>query len=517
MGRKRFRFPFFGVILRLTSKIGFFGAWMALLAGVGAVLRLVALPPLLPDLDSVNFARALDTFDLAGQSPHFPGYPVFVVLARGASLLGLSDVVALSLPGVILAPAAVLALGWALLPRVGAVPALGGAAVVALAPLAVLFGGAPSSDGLGFATLVIAVAAALWASRVGMGGRGEPVDGDERTGGPGVEAISRWLLAGAAAGLMLGARPSYLPAVVLLPLLAPGRRAFLWIGGAAVGVALWLLPLVALTGPATFFTIARGFLGGHMGEWGGTVVVAPDLVERLRLFAFDLGAVGLGLPWAGSIGPFRIVIGLLVVAGLVLIGMRREKTLLKVVCLSTLPYGAWAFVGQNLLKARHALPLLVGAALLVAMALAAIRRDSLQRAGAALWAGALLAVSLPLALTQGREASPAARLVHEVAASYEPEGRMIFTGEEARLFERYAPWVRAGRLSGAEELAAAAHRLSSAGIDVLITSAAPGAGRLEDRLEPLSRYETDRLVRSHANEIVLYRFRPATLAARSAQ
>ena len=36
------------------------------------------------DYDSIGFVLALDRYDLTRQQPHFPGYPVYVALARGA-------------------------------------------------------------------------------------------------------------------------------------------------------------------------------------------------------------------------------------------------------------------------------------------------------------------------------------------------------------------------------------------------------------------------------------------------
>lgn len=493
--------------MRVSGKILFL-AGVTAVAGAGFALRLLALPPLLPDLDSVNFARSLSTFDLAAQSPHFPGYPVYVLLARGAAALGFPEVAALAIPGILLAPLAVVLLCLALRERVGGAGAIAAGAVLSLAPLAVLFGGAPSSDGAGFAGLVMAVALALGASRAKEA---------ERRGGwrPGP------LVAGLVAGLALGARPSYLPALVLLPLIFDRAAALRWIGGAAAGVFAWLLPVVLLTGPAAFVQIASGFLAGHAGEWGGTVVVRPELGERFSLFAFDLGAAGLGLPWVGAFGASRMALALLLI-GCVLVLVRAWRgraisadgagLLLRTALLVGAPYAAWAFLGQNLLKARHAIPLLLPASLLVGAAVASLALPPLRRAYAAATACAFVTVALPIAAAQGREASPAARLVQRVAATLPAEGLQIFTGEEARLFERYAPQYRAGRVADGEELVRSAATLARAGVDVYVTSAAPGFERLRPGLQPVAELRADRLVRSHSNRLVLFRYRPSLAA-----
>src|SRR5919202_111924 len=79
-------------------------------AAMVAAVRWAALPPMLPDLDAVNFSRALNRFDLAAQAPHFPGYPVYVAMARLVAWAGAGEVLALALPGLALGALAVVAL-----------------------------------------------------------------------------------------------------------------------------------------------------------------------------------------------------------------------------------------------------------------------------------------------------------------------------------------------------------------------------------------------------------------------
>jgi hypothetical protein len=43
------------------------------------------LPRTLEDLDSINFALAVEQFDVARHRPHPPGYPVFVALAKAST------------------------------------------------------------------------------------------------------------------------------------------------------------------------------------------------------------------------------------------------------------------------------------------------------------------------------------------------------------------------------------------------------------------------------------------------
>jgi hypothetical protein len=290
-----------------------------------------------------------------------------------------------------------------------------------------------------------------------------------------------------------------------------------------LGVAAWALPLVAVTGPAALWRIGTSFVSGHAGEWGGTVAVQPDLALRASLFGFDVVAAGLGLPWAGAAtvarGLFALVLavplGALAVTawGRALAGGERRVAFVALAL--GVPYGTWMFLGQNLLKSRHALPVVLAVALLVSVGVAVLAR---VRWVAPAWvtgalAVALAAVTLPLAWAQGREPSPAAQLVAHVRGTLPAAGTLLFTGEEARLFEHYAPQYRAGRPATGEQLRREVARVSAAGADIYVTSSAPGASALGPHLVPVMRFTCDRLVRSHASELVLYHYRPAPPAA----
>ena len=295
-------------------------------------------------------------------------------------------------------------------------------------------------------------------------------------------------------------------------------------------MAAWLVPLVLLTGPATLGRIGAGFLLGHAGEWGGTVAVRPELGWRLEHFGFDLLAAGLGLPWSGDTGDSGALgaarwllaadlagaLGVLVHAAWRRSLSASERQVARLALALGMPYTAWMFLGQNLLKARHALPGVFALALLVAVGVAVLARTGPSRVLAPLLAaGALatLAVLLPVALAQGREPSPAPRLVAHVAATLRPSGTLLFTGEEARLFEHYVPFFRAGRPATGEQLRREVARVAAAGADVYVTSAAPGVEALAPFLVPVARFDCERRVRSHSHQLILFHYRPASPAA----
>src|SRR5688572_1694892 len=122
---------------RLTSDPGLLLALAAALIGAG--LRVLALPPVVGDVDSVNFAKALHSFDPLAQAPHLPGYPPLVAAAKLWRAAGVaSDVWAVALTGIVAWPAAALLLFVGARPHVGSAAALGAVLAASLAPGAVL-------------------------------------------------------------------------------------------------------------------------------------------------------------------------------------------------------------------------------------------------------------------------------------------------------------------------------------------------------------------------------------------
>ncbi len=212
--------------------------------------------------DSVNFALALDEFDVARGQPHVPGYPLYVGLGRIArGLLGdpQTALVALSVVGTALAALLIYQLGkeW------GGSGVGGWAALFWLSSPLVWFYGEVALPHAMDAWLILLVVWLAWRCARG-------------------ERLHRPLAL--ATALSSGLRPQNL--LFLGPLFLwglwgqPWRRrmeGILWLSGF---VLLWLIPLLALSGgPSRYLEISQAFRAHFMSS---TMVLGPGGMAALQ-------------------------------------------------------------------------------------------------------------------------------------------------------------------------------------------------------------------------------------------
>jgi hypothetical protein len=250
--------------------------------------------------DAVQFALALDRFDLHLHQPHPPGYPLYVLAGRAANLLVGDPAIALSLLSVLFSSIAV-PLFYALCKHVFEdVPVAVCAALLALgSPLALYYG----ATGLTYVpemTLAIVVAWAAWCLRSAGG----------------VGAARGAGLLGLALGIAGGLRQTSL--VLLLPVClwalwrAP-RQAWAAFSLALSGIcALWLVPLLALSGGPAAYLRENALLGQVVSDLTSIVGAGPEgvaynlSVEGLALLAgLGLALVPLGV-WASRAVRFSL-------------------------------------------------------------------------------------------------------------------------------------------------------------------------------------------------------------------
>lgn len=289
--------------LRTSIGLSRVEAWewasILLLVLIGVLSRLPFQSQVLYHWDSINFARALEHFDIAQGQPHAPGYLLYVLLGRGAAWLtgdAQTAYVLLAILGSALAAAALYDLGrqmWDV--RVGWVAAL----LLLSSPLFWFYSEVALPHTLD-ALAVIVAAALSW--RAWHGERRAAL------------LLAFWL------GLAGGFRPQTLVFLFPLAVIACIRLPLQWIAGAliilGVTVLAWLVPLFALSGGMANYLHIVSSYSEHFNRstsvflgagWSG-VSYNLDKLFRYTLWGWALGGVlmALGIWWLRR--PLHVVV-----------------------------------------------------------------------------------------------------------------------------------------------------------------------------------------------------------------
>lgn len=443
--------------------------------------------------DAVGFALALERFDLARLQPHPPGYPVLVVLGRGLRALGFAPVTALALANALGLGLGLSALA-ALLRRLGGKEAGWlGLLLLPLAPLCWALGTGSLSDGLGLGLLLLAIAVL--------------------PPGPADSAGSAWRLAssGALAGVALGARPSYAPlaGLLLLPLLGSWRRVglrriSLLLGGAALGVVAWLLPLLGTVGPRRYLVLCLAHLRGHVQDFGGSVATDAAPLARVPALLEGAAAGALGPHWPAAllligVALLRAHLGSSAGPGQGSTGVRRAAR--RVLLFLAGGYTLFVLLLQPVRgHGRHLLPLCVTALALLALALgpgvAAVCQRAQAPGSAPRRGGLLLIAALVLLQASGAAAwiaalrgqePPATRLAQRVDRTSEADAA-LYGARAARALDwlRGAGTARPARYLG--EVIVDLSRRPTPPAEALITSEVKAAPASRRQLRELARF-----------------------------
>ncbi|MBI2375602.1 MAG: hypothetical protein HYV07_16525 [Deltaproteobacteria bacterium] len=449
-----------------------------------AVLGAWGVPPALGDLDGANFAASLTSFDPLHQSPHFPGYPVFVGLARLAALGTKSEVWSLVLPALVLWPFALALLAGALGRATGAATGLCATAVLAFSPGVIQLLGWPGSDGLG---VVILVAGAALTLRAGSS-----------------PTLVPWV--GVAFALLLGVRLSWWPLLVL-PAAFLGRAGMRAVPAFLVVTMSWVIAVVVAAGPAAVTGLAASFVAGHFTTFGGTALSDPrSFSDRVATLSLSVLESGLGL----TLIPALVILPLLLLGIRVDRGARPSKLTLSTLLAGGV-YSGWVLFAQNVDRPRHAIPIVLMLALGLA-SLANLRTAFTVRL--ALFGLALVGVvaSGPRLDRQGARPAPLARLAERLTHLGAPDKVMLFAGDEARLVERLAPGYRVLRPRDRAVLDAEAQRLSGMGIVVYVSSRAIADSAADPALSKVEEFRELAVLRGPDANVALFRFEPPRFA-----
>ena len=290
---------------------------------------LFAFPIALDSDDALNFAHGVTRFSVLEFSPHFPGYPAFIWLARLINLLVDDPARAVqwaSLLGTsLLAPLAAL-----LAVRLWHRPAL-------LTPIWLLVLALPLTPTLALSGLSDGPALAAW------------------LGALLALQYRKIALAGLLLGLLLALRPSYF-VLALLPL---------WLGMAQQGTRVRFVLPIALVGLISllfvwqadgwaYFSEGRRFTDGHFTLWGNTAAAHGDrLLSWARTFNDQLSPL------------WPLLMGALLVQPLWQRSKGHTAALFPLWTLYWIALLLWTLFGQNPDNPRHLAPItLLGIVLL---------------------------------------------------------------------------------------------------------------------------------------------------------
>ena len=398
--------------------------------------------------DDVDFALGMQSYDLAAMQPHFPGYPVYMLVAFAFGKLVENPFRALSLLSAAASAVSVFPL-YCIVKRIsGKSIALFTALLWAVAPLSVVLGTQPLSDSFGTLLALCLVASSLRAA-------------DARV--PERSRALALLLAGVWLGLLYGVRISYI-ACGAIPICAAwvyGRdtRRYGDIAGAVSAALLvcaaWSYALVLNVGGSIsgLWKLALSFTGGHFSDWGGTYT-GSGTGERLFYWIFRQWlAAGIGTPGYGQ-HEAGILVALFVCVSLAgwLTAMRYRKQIkgkqadytgIWLIAVWLVPYGLWAFFAQNIEKPRHILPLLP---LLVWGLVWGLHRMPRAALLTGMLAAAMLAVSITQVKGQAQTPSPLVQLADYMAAGSGQDQVVLYTYEEERVTRYRHPKVTTVRL-----------------------------------------------------------------------
>ncbi len=299
--------------------------------------------------DQVDFALALDRYDLMAMQPHFPGYPYFIlggylihqfIENRVASLTVFNILAYLSA----LYPMYKLARNY-----VSKSYSLWIASIIYSSTYVLVIVNQPVSEGAALAALWWY----FWSIHVAM----------KRTGIVITSLPSLFL------SILLGIRLSYMPFTVGLLFLFYKKWKykqttykqivgfFIW---TVMCQSIWIAALVFSEGSLKgFIKLSLAFTSGHFNDWGNTAVTSDvSILERVKTLLLD------NVLWTGVFSQ-TILLAILYGILISLFIFRFKSSALKkdftqqLACMMGVCYLIWAIFAQNIDKPRHILPLVI--------------------------------------------------------------------------------------------------------------------------------------------------------------
>ena len=316
--------------------------------------RLVSTIYYIEDIDSLRFALSMVDYDVTKLQPHFPAYPVFCFFAKLLYILIGRYALAFSLIGGVSVTCIIY---FTLkIAKIESNTILGKIVIlmIFMNPLVWLMSNRYMPDVMGVACLLASLYFLM----------AQDQNGDKLL-------LCRTSIGSFLAGTLLGIRLSYFPLLMPLLLVQLKRtKRVKFIVAGFLGVLIWLIPLLVITGWGPLLDAAQKQSHGHFLEFGGTISTHPTFWLRATKIIESLWADGFGLYWNGR--HFLTACTSITLIVIILCAnwhiMRQwlvkerhwnKTVLLNPVFLGCIFYLMWIFFAQNVIhKSRHVLPLL---------------------------------------------------------------------------------------------------------------------------------------------------------------
>nr|WP_221248161.1 nucleoporin-interacting protein [Anoxybacillus mongoliensis] len=358
--------------------------------------------------DEVDFALALDRYDLLAMQPHFPGYPYFIF--GGMLVHSLVD-----------NPAKALAIWNGLLMISATIPIYLLAktfvkkkytwvvtALVQSLSYVTLIVSQPMSEGSALAVLwwyVWSLQRAIHSDRLYA------------------QLLPLWLFS-----VMLGIRLSYVPFGIGILYVWWKRKyrvkQLLLYSLVAIAFQFIWISAVAATEGTGFWQLALSFTTGHFTQWGGTVSTdeAPFWQRAVVLIFYNIIWTGMAKQSIWLLSCFVILLAM----------MWKQIAIPPLYRLLLLTYFLWALFAQNIEKPRHILPIIVIVSFFLFVS--ALQSPSRLRLTVVF---VLLLSQTMLGMQAVKHQATQLPATYQLAYDFEQKEKpfIIFTWEETRVFE----------------------------------------------------------------------------------
>ena len=296
------------------------------------------------DIDSLRFALGVQDYSIINLQPHFPGYPIFIFFAKIVFFLSNSLGITFSIMGGI--SIFIIIHFTCKLARIelNSPNGLFCSAIIFFNPLLWILSNRYMPDIFGAAIMVAGLYFLILHKDFNY----------------------RLMIGVFFTGILAGTRLSYLPALIVPVALAiyksKVRKNLLY--SFLLGIIIWLLPLIWVTGWDDLIIAASKQTIGHFTEFGGTTFTENDWSLRLKLLFSSIWADGfggylIGRHWLTLILSFLFFFTLMLSAKNIIRGSRNNDVT-KLLFYSLLVYSIWILFFQNVVyKSRHAIPIVI--------------------------------------------------------------------------------------------------------------------------------------------------------------